>query len=1007
MLKRLTIPLFLIMLSSGVHALTLGQIHVHSFINQPLKATIDLQGVKANDLAAVKIKLASRTDFKNAGVDWSAKLEGLSFSIIQNNKGTAIRVTSRKAVVEPFLSFVVDARWTNGKMIKDYTLLLDPPLYSGEKAAAVDVAVAASVTASKPVQSGDEKPEPRKAMPAAPEKEVSANSPASEAQGSAAQTMTGNSLWQVASKVRPADATMQQTMVAIHEENPESFLRGNMNLLKKGQLLRIPSAEVIQGISGGAAVNRVAKHERALRAGKSVKAPQRLSPEIVALAAKPVSTKSPAQQAQTVSPPPGSGSGGRLSLDSAADDINEEAMRGGSVTGGENASAGAAGGEDNKALRSRVALLEEQLKVAHKLIRMKGELAQLQQLYRQIDTQRSLADDDQTKITDDQLLLLADADSVAAEGIVAQETDQVSGQESGQESNQESNQESLGAGDAPIEDESLATDNPEQQHMPAQSELDESKNVESSQQDAEQQSATATSDENPLAAEETASEDVKTAQQELQAGSATSESETVTETDTETDTEIDAVTDTETKTETDTEAESQTENVAGGEKSVTPSIENLHEGVVAGTDGKPVAFIQGIENNLLYTVGGVGILGLLLAFLLGRGSKKSSRSEAALDEQIPLDDNLTETKLADESHSAVQEGERVSKTSAADEPQIQQPYLESSREFKPPETLSIEEPVTLDPLQLVKVLMRNGENTKAQEVLTQAVAADPARMELHMQLIELLHANEDRHAFEAEMNQLETSGLNIEAGDWQKIEAMHADLLSSGEDTLKAESPKHSVADTIDLDFAEIRDSDMNMTDNSSQPDSDLEEALHDFEMVLDEKKSDGLFSEAGIAVDETASIPGNPVTDVMPGAQIIDDLELEEDLVVEKSSATDQQSDIISLDDSFGIDSHISSDFDDVFTASIDEDQKQGDIQPPAEEESLPTATSEDISITSFDADPSTLKQAELDAKIDLAAAFADMGDVDGAKDILDEVMSEGSERQQMAAQEMLKKYL
>ncbi|MBG7602756.1 MAG: peptidoglycan-binding protein LysM, partial [Gammaproteobacteria bacterium] len=68
MLKRLTIPSLLIMLSSGAHALTLGQIHVHSFINQPLKATIDLQGVKADELSALKIKLASRSDFKNAGV---------------------------------------------------------------------------------------------------------------------------------------------------------------------------------------------------------------------------------------------------------------------------------------------------------------------------------------------------------------------------------------------------------------------------------------------------------------------------------------------------------------------------------------------------------------------------------------------------------------------------------------------------------------------------------------------------------------------------------------------------------------------------------------------------------------------------------------------------------------------------------------------------------------------------------------------------------------------------
>lgn len=966
MLKRLTIPSLLIMLSSGAHALTLGQIHVHSFINQPLKATIDLQGVKADELTALKIKLASRAAFKNAGVDWSAQLEGLSFSIIHKNTGPAIRVTSSKAVAEPFLSFIVDASWANGKMSKDYTLLLDPPLYSGKKAEVVAVADVASVTTAKPAQSGDIKPQQQKVQQ--PQSRSSA--------GPAAQTMTGNSLWQVASKVRPANATMQQTMVAIHEENPESFLRGNMNRLKKGQLLRIPSAQVIEGITASAAVNRVAKHERALRAGRSVKTSKRLSPEIVALAANPASTESPVQPAETVTPPTGSDSGGRLSLDSASDDVNEGAMRGDPAFAGKDFSTGAAGSEENKALRSRVALLEEQLKVAHKLIRMKGELAQLQQLYRQIDTQRPLADDDQTEITDEQLLLLADAGSVAAEKTVDQESDK------------ESDQESSGADDVPVQDEPLATNNSEQQ-LSAQPESDKSQDADSSQQDGEQQTAAATSDET-LA--EDAESSLKTAQQKQQAGSAMTESETVAEAN----------------TEIDAQTESEPENVAGAEKNITPSIENLHEGVAAATDGKPVPLIQGIENNLLYTAGGVAILGLLLAFLLGRGSNKSSRSEAPLDERIPLDGNLTDTKSAGESSGAVQEGERVSKISDADEPLVQQSYLEPAKEFEPPETFSIEEPVTLDPLQLVKVLMSNGENTKAQEVLMQAVAADPARMELHMQLIELLHANKDRHAFEAEMNQLETSGLKLEPGDWQKIERMHADLLPTGNDSPQAESDKNFAAEIIDLDdFAVGNNSDEHVAENRGQSDSDLEEALRDFEMVLEEKNSDEFLSEAGIALDETATIQDNPVANAMPGAHVVEDLELEEDLVVEKIVATDQGIDVISLDDSFGIDSHISSDFDDVFSASADQHEKQSDTPPPAEEERLPAAVSEDISITSFDADPSTLKQAELDAKIDLAAAFADMGDLDGAKDILDEVMSEGSEKQQLAAREMLKKYL
>lgn len=958
MLKQLTILSLLIMLSGGARALTLGQIHVYSYINQPLKATIDLQGVKADDLTALKVKLASRAEFKNTGVDWSAQLEGLSFSIIQSNKGPAIRVTSRKPVVEPFLSFVVDAKWANGKMTKDFTLLLDPPLYSGKKAAEVDVAEAASVADDKPVQSDDIKPQPRSVLPTPPEEEAVATSPASDTQGSAAQTMTGASLWQVASKVRPANATMQQTMVAIHEENQESFLRGNMNLLKKGQLLRIPSAKVIQGISGSAAVKRVAKHERALRARKSIKSSKRLSPEIIELAAEPAPAENLAQQTADATLPEAE-SGGRLRLDSAADAVNADAMGGDPVSGEAEISSKTSGSEENKALRSRVALLEEQLKVAHKLIRMKGELAQLQQLYRQIDTQRPQADEDQLEVTDEQLLLLADAESVAAEKTVAGET----------------GQEPLSAEVANTKDEALVAEYPEQQ---ASTDTDKSEDVESSRSDADQLSPVA-GDEDSVAGEQTQVEDVASSPppaEEENTGNLTAETETV----------------------------------ASRGEDAAPSAESLHGEADVAPDDKPDSLIDGIENNLLFTVGGVGTLGLMLAFLLGRrGGKKSTGPDQSLSGEIPLDESMTETKLAGESSSAVQESrvENVREVFDVGETPIQQPDEETTRLFEPPEVLSIEEPVALDPLELVKVLIRNGENQQAQEVLVQAVEVEPARMELHMQLIELLHANKDRHAFEAEMNQLETSGFNIEPGDWQKIERMHADLLPAAVDSPDVVSRRHSEAEIIDLDFgaAEFSSSDEKVAGN--HPDSDLEDALRAFEMVLEDKKSDEFLPEAGIALDETSKIPDNPVTNVMPGAEIVEDLELEEDLVVDQNAVTDEGVDVISLDDSFGIDSHINSDFADVITASADQRKEQSDTFPNGGEETLPVAESEELSITSFDADPTTLKKAELDAKIDLAAAFADMGDVDGAKDILDEIMSEGTERQQQAAQEMLKKYL
>jgi len=708
-----------------------------------------------------------------------------------------------------------------------------------------------------------------------------------------------------------------------------------MNLLKKDQVMRIPSAEVIQGISRRAAKERMAKHDTALRSRKPVTLSKRLSPEVITPVVEPEAAETTVQQsAATVTP---QSSAGRLRLDSAADDINEGAVSGDPASGGAALSTEAVAGKENKALRSRVALLENQLKVAHKLIRMKGELAQLQKLYRQIDAQRAEADADQTELTDEQLLLLADA----AEKTVAGESDQ----------------ETLSADVAGIKEEALAADNPEQQQTSAAA--DKSEEVESSPDDADQLSATAAGDEVP--SEDAASSLATT--EEQQTGS----------------------------------LQTETEIVASGEESVTPSTEDQHKDAAVAPGISPASIIEGVDNNLLFGAGGVAVLGLILSFLLGRrGGKKNTRPDLAYNDKNLADESLPEIRGADESSGVAQESEveSVRESSDADETLAQQPKQQSTKGFEPPETLSIEEPLALDPLELAKVLMRNGENRQAQEVLMQAIEEDPT--------------DKERHAFEVEMNRLETSGLNIDPDDWQKIERMHADLLSTGIDSTDVVSREHPEAEIIDLDFGSAENSSAeDVAEDEIPSDSDLEKALHAFEMVLEDKKSDALLPDAVVALDETARILDNPVISAMPSSEIIEDLELEEDLVVDEIDETDHQIEAITLDDSFGIDSHINDDFDDVFTASSDQEEEEDDAFSLAKEDTLPTAEFEELSITSFDTDPSALKHAELDAKIDLAAAFADMGDVDGAKGILDEVMSEGSEQQQRAAQEMLKKYL
>ena len=134
-------------LTTGMaHALGLGDIHLHSALNQPLNADIDVTDVR--DLTAGEIipKLASPEDFSKSGVDRNFFLTGLKFTaVVQPNGKSVIRVTSDKPVQEPYLNFLVEVLWPSGRVLREYTVLLDPPLYSPQVAAAAAPRAAVAV----------------------------------------------------------------------------------------------------------------------------------------------------------------------------------------------------------------------------------------------------------------------------------------------------------------------------------------------------------------------------------------------------------------------------------------------------------------------------------------------------------------------------------------------------------------------------------------------------------------------------------------------------------------------------------------------------------------------------------------------------------------------------------------------------------------------------------------------------------------------------------------------
>ncbi|WP_374439607.1 FimV/HubP family polar landmark protein [Pseudomonas panipatensis] len=258
-------------LTTGMaHALGLGDIHLHSALNQPLNADIDLTDVR--DLSAGEIipKLASPEDFSKSGVDRNYFLSGLKFTaVVQPNGKSVVHVTSDKPVQEPYLNFLVEVLWPNGRLLREYTILLDPPLYSPQVAAAA--APRAPIATPAPIAR-----QPLAPSPVAEPRPSPAPAPAPTASqrrldGNQYRTGSRDTLWEIAARARPdSNTTVNQTMLAIQDLNPDAFVGGNINRLKSGQVLRLPDAEQVKSRSPAEADTQVQQQRTAWREGRSL-----------------------------------------------------------------------------------------------------------------------------------------------------------------------------------------------------------------------------------------------------------------------------------------------------------------------------------------------------------------------------------------------------------------------------------------------------------------------------------------------------------------------------------------------------------------------------------------------------------------------------------------------------------------------------------------------------------------------------------------------------------------
>ncbi len=248
---------------SAADAAGLGKLTVLSALGQPLRAEIELTSVNNDDAGNLVPKLASAEAFRQANIEFSSNLQSLRFSVEERGTRHFVLVTSTQSVNEPYVELLLELNSSNGKLMREYTMLIDPIEMQTNNAASSSaipapkavVAAPAPTVSVAPVIAPTVTPAPTVAQEKASEKIVERPvtpaptkiEPAAKNTGAADyQIKTGDTLGKIADQLKPAGVSLDQMLVALHKSNPNAFINNNMNLLRAGKILSIPGASEIE-----------------------------------------------------------------------------------------------------------------------------------------------------------------------------------------------------------------------------------------------------------------------------------------------------------------------------------------------------------------------------------------------------------------------------------------------------------------------------------------------------------------------------------------------------------------------------------------------------------------------------------------------------------------------------------------------------------------------------------------------------------------------------------------
>ena len=380
-------------LSSWGYAVGLGGINVVSALGQPLKAEIELVALSKSDKPSLVARLAPPDAYKGAGLEYPYGVK-YNFTIENRANGEAyLKLTSSKEINDPFVSLLVELSWSSGRLMREYTFLLDPPGYVPvqPKTAATEGIVPATVQSVplSPQQAGAA-PAGQVETTAQPAEKSAQSAPARSAvkrasgyhkpaaAGGEIAVKDGDTLNKIAAQVKPENVSLERMLVALYRANADQFDGRNMNRIRSGRILRMPEQSAVNKIAQVEAVHEIqaqsadwnAYRRRLAGAATTVQrheAPRQVatgkisSPAVDKTPVAPESAKEVLRLSRGEAPSGKAGAAGRSAQDKANAEAEEAIAK-------------------SKALneeKTRAALLESNLKDMQRLAQLKSEAAAL------------------------------------------------------------------------------------------------------------------------------------------------------------------------------------------------------------------------------------------------------------------------------------------------------------------------------------------------------------------------------------------------------------------------------------------------------------------------------------------------------------------------------------------------------------------------------------------------------------------------------------------------------